>query len=413
MRRSSWSWSGVRLLLLAAPLVPLGCSSDGPITPDPLDGQSGKGGSTTAGTAGAGKAGNPPTAGTSGTGGSVSPAGGTSGTGGSGVVSGAGGTGTAGTAGVSAGAGGTPAGGASASGGDAGISGTTSAGTGAGGGSAGSVTDPCATVTCGEGQTCVDGACQCDTGLLCGGACVDQTSDKSHCGTCENACASDGSCVDGQCVNPMCNPDMQSRNGHITVYNLATPMVGCHWPTSTLPQYYGAMNEFDWNTAGVCGACVEITNSQNQRKLTVQIVDQCPKQGNEQWCFEGSHHIDLNGSAYSALGANNNPAISWKYVACEPQGNIKYYFDEGSQQYYLAVSPLNYKNPLAKVEVKKGGTYQALTRSTWNMFELSMGAGTGELTFRLTDIYNHVVTDTVTMTPGQTVNGNAQFAACP
>jgi expansin (peptidoglycan-binding protein) len=74
---------------------------------------------------------------------------------------------------------------------------------------------------------------------------------------------------------------------------------------------------------------------------------------------------------------------------------------------------MNYKNPVAKVEVLTGGAYAALTRSNSNMFELKSGAGTGQLSFRLTDIYNHVVTDSVTMTPGQTVNGNVQFAACP
>ena len=204
---------------------------------------------------------------------------------------------------------------------------------------------------------CVDGTCQCLSGMLCAGACVDTENDMAHCGTCDNPCSSDGACVDGTCETPMCTPDTQTRNGRITYYQLATPMVGCHWPTNTLPQYYGAMNEFDWNTAGVCGACVEITNSQNNSKVVVQIVDQCPYVGNEQWCTQGSHHIDLNQAAYSALGANNNPSVTWKFVPCSPMGDIKYYFDENAQEFYLAVSPLNYKNPLAKMEVKKGGVF--------------------------------------------------------
>jgi expansin len=345
-------------------------------------------------------------------------AGGTAGAAGRGVSGGA--SGSTGTTAGSSSAGTDATGGVSASGGadaSGGVSGTggdvSSAGSSAAGGSAGSVSDPCATVTCGADQTCVDGACQCISGMLCEGTCVDTENDNSHCGMCNNPCASDGACVDGGCVTPMCNPDTQTRNGHITYYQLATPMVGCHWPTNTLPQHYGAMNEYDWNTAGVCGACVEITNTQNNSKLVVQIVDQCPYQGNEQWCFQGSHHIDLNQAAYSALGASNNPSVNWKFVPCSPMGNIKYYFDESSQQYYLAVSPMNYKNPLAKMEVMKGGAFVTLARTTWNMFELTMGAGTGELTFRLTDIYNHVVTEKVMMSPGQTVTGNAQFAACP
>jgi expansin (peptidoglycan-binding protein) len=253
----------------------------------------------------------------------------------------------------------------------------------------------------------------CTTGVLCPDGCFDTQSDLNHCGSCTNKCAADGACVSGACVNPMCNPDTTQRSGHITTYNLATSLVACHYPTNTLPQYYGAMNEYDWNNSGVCGACVEITNSQNQQKLTVQITDECPYKGNEQWCFQGSHHIDLNGAAYGALGANNNPAITWKYVACSVTGNIKYNFDSASQQYYLAVTPMNAKNLVAKMEVKVKGVYTALSHTDYNTYVLMTGAGTGALTFRLTDIYNHVVTDTVTMNPGQIVNGNVQFAACP
>jgi expansin (peptidoglycan-binding protein) len=276
------------------------------------------------------------------------------------------------------------------------------------------VTDPCAGVTCGADQTCSNGSCMCMTGMLCSTTCVDVDSDLNNCGGCGTKCDASGSCVSGKCVVPNCMPDTQTRNGHITNYNLATPMVACHYPTSTLPQYYGAMNEYDWNSAGVCGACVEITNGGS--KLVVQIVDQCPYKGNEQWCFSGSHHVDLNPAAYGALGANNNPAVSWKFVPCNVSNNLKYYFDEASQKYYLAVTPMNHKNPMAKMEVKKpDGTWAAMERSTYNMFVLDGGTGSegNTFTFRLTDIYNHVITDTVMMSAGQTVNGNVQFAACP
>jgi len=253
----------------------------------------------------------------------------------------------------------------------------------------------------------------CTSGMLCSGACVDTQNDQAHCGNCTTACAMDGACVNGACVNPMCNPDTMQRSGHITTYQLATSLVACPYPTPKLPQYYGAMNEYDWNNSGVCGGCVEITNSQNQKKLVVEITDECPYQGNEKWCFQGSHHIDLNGAAYSALGANNNPAITWKYVACTSSGNINYYFDKGSQEYYLAVTPMNTRNLVAKMEVQVKGVYTALTHTNYNTYELKSGAGLGSLTFRVTDIYNHVITDTVPLMPDQIVNGNKQFAACP
>jgi len=247
--------------------------------------------------------------------------------------------------------------------------------------------------------------------MLCSDGCFDTQNDQNHCGNCTTKCAADGACVSGACVNPMCNPDTMQRSGHITTYNLATSMVACHYPTNTLPQYYGAMNEYDWNNSGVCGACVEITNG--GKKLVVQITDECPYKGNEQWCKQGSHHIDLNGAAYGALGANNNPAVTWKYVPCTSTGNIKFYFDKAVQQYYLAVTPMNTRNVLAKVEVQVMGTWTALTHTNYNTYELTTGAGTGALNFRLTDIYNHVITDTVTMAADKVVEGSKQFAACP
>jgi expansin (peptidoglycan-binding protein) len=59
------------------------------------------------------------------------------------------------------------------------------------------------------------------------------------------------------------------------------------------------------------------------------------------------------------------------------------------------------------------GVWTALNHTAYNTYELTSGAGTGNLTFRLTDIYNHVITDTVTMAADQVVQGNKQFAACP
>ncbi|HEX5101352.1 MAG TPA: expansin EXLX1 family cellulose-binding protein [Polyangiaceae bacterium] len=419
MRTRSWFVHGARLVVPAVVVSAYGCAA-GDLQPG-TEAEAGSGGSSaqasggTSAAAGSSSAARGGSAGATSNGGSSGTTGGLGATGGAstGGASTGGGAGmaTGGGAGSASGMGGSGAGAGGAAGMSAGgASGT--AGAGAESGAGGTVVDPCAMVTCGEGQTCMNGTCMCMTGMLCGTTCVDTQADQANCGACGTACAADGSCVDGKCVNPMCTADTMVRNGHITHYTLATSMVACHYPTSSLPQYYGAMNEYDWNTAGVCGSCVEITNGGN--KLVVQIVDQCPYKGNEQWCFQGSHHIDLNDAANSAINGNSNPAVTWKYVSCSSiTGNVKYYFDSASQQYYLAVTPMNHKNPLAKVEVKKAGAYTTLTRNNSNMYELKDGAGTGALSFRLTDIYNHVITDTVTMNPGQTVEGMKQFAACP
>jgi expansin (peptidoglycan-binding protein) len=380
MRTQSWWKHGRRLLSVAPLLWFIACSSDGgPGGPSGSAGSSGSGTNISGAPAHAGAAGAP-----------VS-------NGGAPIISG----------GASGSAAGTMSGVAGGS-----VSGSGGAAAGASGSQGGGTTNPCAAVTCGAGQKCTNGTCMCMTGTLCSGACFDTQSEQDHCGDCNTKCAADGACVSGKCVNPTCTPDTQQRSGHITTYSLATSLVACHYPTDTLPQYYGAMNQYDWNNSGVCGACVEITNG--GKKLTVQITDECPDVApNKQWCFQGSHHIDLNGAAYSALGASNNPAVTWKYVPCTTTGNIKYHFDKASQEYYLAVTPMNTRNLVAKMEVKTADGYQVLTHTDYNTYEAKMGAGTGALTFRLTDIYNHVVTETVTMTPGQVVQGMKQFGACP
>ena len=300
--------------------------------------------------------------------------------------------------------------------------GSFSAGGASGAGSAGTpisstggsvITDPCASVKCGTDQMCSNGTCMCKSGMLCGTSCVDTQSDQNNCGSCGTKCSADGACVDGACVNPMCKPDTMTYNGHVTHYSLATGMVACHYPTNTLPQYYGAMNQYDWNDSGVCGACVEITNG--GKKLVVQITDECPDVApNTQWCFKGSHHIDLNNAANDALGASSNPAVTWKYVACTPTGNIKYYFDKGTKQYYLAVTPMNARNVVAKMDVQVMGKWTALKHTSYNTYELSgTDYGTGALNFRVTDIYNHIVTESVTPAADKVVDGTKQFAACP
>jgi len=267
-------------------------------------------------------------------------------------------------------------------------------------------------VTCTASDQChLAGTCSTSTGLCSNPAKTNGTGcdDGSTC-TATDSCQA-GVCTGGTntCTSCGTNP---TYDGHITYYTL-TSTVACHYPTSTLPQYYGAMNEFDYATAAACGACVEITNQQNNAKLTVAIVDECPYAGNEQWCYSGSHHIDLNPAAYQALGADNNPAISWRYVACPVMGNVRYYVDAGSNQYYLAVTPMNHRYRLEKVEVWKNNAYVALARADYNVWILSSGAGPGPFRFRVTDIYGHAVEDTnVPLSLGQIIDGAAQLPPC-
>ena len=249
---------------------------------------------------------------------------------------------------------------------------------------------------------------------MCGTTCVNEQTDNNNCGACAKVCATGTTCTAGVCTGgSTCTQDKTVYSGHITYYNLGSATVACHFPTSTLPTYYGAMNEQDYATAAVCGACVEVTNTQNNSKLNVMIADECPVAGNAQWCFNGSHHIDLNQAAYTA--PNNNPAITWRYTPCATTTNIQYYFDSGANVNYFAVTIMNPRNAVSKVEVLKGGSYVAAVRQSYNVWLLpgNVGAGAGPYTLRVTDRYNNVLVDTnIAFSAGGTVTGAGQFPVC-
>jgi expansin (peptidoglycan-binding protein) len=55
-----------------------------------------------------------------------------------------------------------------------------------------------------------------------------------------------------------------------------------------------------------------------------------------------------------------------------------------------------------------------MPHSAYNTYELSgVDYGTAALSFRTTDVYNHVIIETVAPAPDKVVDGTKQFAACP
>jgi hypothetical protein len=80
---------------------------------------------------------------------------------------------------------------------------TGTGGTGAGGTGTGGL--PSCGTTCGGGSTCINGSCGCGVvgQQLCGGSCIDVTSDNGNCGSCGRACASDQICSNGSCATTL------------------------------------------------------------------------------------------------------------------------------------------------------------------------------------------------------------------
>lgn len=60
--------------------------------------------------------------------------------------------------------------------------------------------------SCTGGKTCESGQCQCPSGQQdCDGTCTDLSTDRSHCGSCDNACVVGEGCVEGECIED-CDP---------------------------------------------------------------------------------------------------------------------------------------------------------------------------------------------------------------
>ncbi len=185
-----------------------------------------------------------------------------------------------------------------------------------------------------------------------------------------------------------------TRMGTATWYQLATPLVHCSYPSGTLPQYYGAMNDADYGMAEVCGACVEV--SSGGRSLVVQIVDECPLEGNEAWCWAGSNHIDLNQAAFQQLADLSLGVvdISWRYVPCEANGTLQYAFKNGSSLYWTGILVRNSPVPVTRVEVQNAsGHWKSLSRTDYNYWLDESGFGEGPYSIRVTDANGSVAVE--------------------
>jgi expansin (peptidoglycan-binding protein) len=188
-------------------------------------------------------------------------------------------------------------------------------------------------------------------------------------------------------------------------------------------QYFGAMNTADYNTAAVCGACVEVTRD-NGRSVQAMIVDQCPIETNPK-CKRG--HIDLSKNAFlqigqeheGYLGTTNGGAagkISWKYVPCPTTEDVSFRLKDATNQYWNEIIVEGHRHPIAKLEVQVNGAWQTATRKSYNYFIVGEGNSEGNMGpppyhVRVTDINGSTVEAALELRAGSQT-ASAQFPAC-
>ncbi len=196
------------------------------------------------------------------------------------------------------------------------------------------------------------------------------------------------------------------HQGEATYYDFADGSGNCGFPPTPDDLMVGAMNHTDYAGSAVCGACVRLTGPNGT--IDIRVVDQCPE------CPEGD--IDLSPTAFSqiaALSAGRVP-ITWQYVSCEVQGPVVYHFKDGSNPWWTAVQMRNHRNAIARFEFKRDdGTWKQVARVDYNYFVEDSGMGPGPYSFRVTDVYGHVVEDSgIGFVENGDVAGASQFPAC-
>lgn len=167
-----------------------------------------------------------------------------------------------------------------------------------------------------------------------------------------------------------------------------------------------AMNIFDYNDALMAGAYLEVTGEKG--KINVLITDLLP---------EGQKgDLDLYEDTFEKIIAKEKGRVkvTWRVIAFPTDEPISYKFKEGSSQYWCGVQVRNHRYPVAKLEYKNAkGEFVTLHRERYNYF-ISSEMGKGPFTFRVTDIYGHVIIDkNIPLTLEHEVKGKANFEYLP
>ncbi|GAA5528088.1 expansin EXLX1 family cellulose-binding protein [Herpetosiphon gulosus] len=197
------------------------------------------------------------------------------------------------------------------------------------------------------------------------------------------------------------------RSGRATYYDPTVGMGNCSLPMPS-DMLLAAMNTSDYGLADYCGAYVTVNGPRGS--VTVKIIDRCPG------CVVGG--IDLSPQAFERIAAfeAGNVPITWQLISApNVSGNVIYNYKEGSSQWWAGVQVRNHRNAIAKFEYRNPqGVFQNVDRVNYNYFLVPGGMGTGPFTFRVTDVYGNVFTDSnIPLRSEGDVAGNQQFPYVP
>ncbi|NUP17723.1 MAG: hypothetical protein HOZ81_16850 [Streptomyces sp.] len=167
-----------------------------------------------------------------------------------------------------------------------------------------------------------------------------------------------------------------------------------------------AMNHTDYETSQACGAYIRV-RAATGAAITVRVTNECPLP-----CAPGQ--LDLSPQAFAKLAAPSAGQIPVTWSLLSPSSTsetISIRYKTGSTRYWCGIQAVGHRNPLARLEVRDGGTWRRLPRAEYNYFLSEQGTGCGG-DIRLTDIYGETLTlDGPAIRPDTLQPTGAQFAA--
>ena len=165
-----------------------------------------------------------------------------------------------------------------------------------------------------------------------------------------------------------------------------------------------AMNTTDYQTSRACGAYV-LVRAANGKSITVRITNECPLP-----CAPGQ--IDLSQQAFAKLAdlKVGRLPITWRLVSPSSIGTMSIRYKTGSSAYWCGIQVIGHRNPVARLEVRTGGGWRQLPRTSFNYFISADGSGCGKA-IRVTDIYGEQLTVSgLAVLPNVVQPTRAQFA---
>lgn len=168
--------------------------------------------------------------------------------------------------------------------------------------------------------------------------------------------------------------------------------------------YVAAINKIDYRAGNLAGAYLKVTgpNGSINVLITDTLADGEGKKGD----------IDLNQDAFAQIEplVTGRMTVTWEIIPLPTDQPIQYVYKSTSTQYWMEVQVRNHRYPVKKLEILDSqGNYVELERQEYNFFKMD-NPGTGPYTFRVTDIYNHVLIDSnVPLSPSAPVNGATNF----